>query len=164
MAVNIPYQGATSGMKARDEIRSILKRFGCTSLGFMDDFETKSLSLVFKYRDRQIQLKASAQGWAAMYLQAKPWTSRMQRTKQQYNDDALDQGLIAINSILRDWVKGQVTAIETGILQFDHVFLPYMVAPGGQTVAELIESRKLLELPGAGAMSERSNHDHENYD
>jgi hypothetical protein len=30
---------------------------------------------------------------------------------------ALDQGLIAVNSILRDWVKGQITAIETGILR-----------------------------------------------
>ena len=48
-----------------------------------------------------------------------------------------------------DWIKGQVTAIETGILQFDQVFLPYILTPSGQTVTELVESRKLLKLPRA---------------
>jgi hypothetical protein len=28
---------------------------------------------------------------------------------------------------LRDWIKGQVTAIECGILKFEAVFMPYML-------------------------------------
>jgi hypothetical protein len=35
----IPYASVTSGAKARDEVTSILRRFGCESVGFMDDFE-----------------------------------------------------------------------------------------------------------------------------
>ena len=32
--------------------------------------------------------------------------------------------MIAVNSILRDWVRGQITAIETGITEFRHVGVP----------------------------------------
>jgi len=34
-----PYDRATSGAAARDEITKLLRRFGCDSVGFMDDFE-----------------------------------------------------------------------------------------------------------------------------
>jgi hypothetical protein len=33
----------------------------------------------------------------------------------------LRQGHVAVNSILRDWVKGQMTAVECGILSFEAV-------------------------------------------
>ena len=33
-----PYAAATSGTKARDEITKILRRLGCQSIGFMDEF------------------------------------------------------------------------------------------------------------------------------
>lgn len=36
----------------------------------------------------------------------------------------MTQGLSAVNSILRDWVKGQTTAVECGIPSFEAVFLP----------------------------------------
>jgi len=38
--------------------------------------------------------------------------------------------MVAANSILRDWVKGQIMAVETGLTEFRHVFLPYMVNLG----------------------------------
>ena len=34
----IPYASATNGAAAREEITKILRRFGCESVGFMDDF------------------------------------------------------------------------------------------------------------------------------
>src|SRR5690606_22115783 len=37
--VAVPYSGATSGASARDEITKILRRFGCSNVGFMDDYE-----------------------------------------------------------------------------------------------------------------------------
>lgn len=36
-AMTIPYSAATSDMRAREEIKKILTRFGCESIGFMDD-------------------------------------------------------------------------------------------------------------------------------
>jgi hypothetical protein len=48
-----------------------------------------------------VQLRASAKGWAAMYLRAHPYTRQMRRTRQEHEAKAMEQGLIAINSILR---------------------------------------------------------------
>lgn len=32
-----PYASATSDMRAREEVKKILRRFGCEAIGFMDD-------------------------------------------------------------------------------------------------------------------------------
>ena len=85
-----------------------------------------------------------------MYLKEKPYSTRSRRSRKEYEDWALNQGMIAVNSILRDWVKGQVTAVECGILKFEHVFLPYMLTKQGDTVYERFERNNgipgLLEL------------------
>jgi hypothetical protein len=140
----VPYEGATSGMQARDEVTKLLRRFGCEAVGFMDDFENHSVTLAFKHRGRPVQLVVTAKGWAALYLKAHPYNSaRMKRTRIDYEQAALRQGDIAINSILRDWVKGQVTAVECGVISFEAVFMPYMLTADGRTVIE-----KLAEMPG----------------
>lgn len=134
--MNLPYASTSAGTKALDEILKILKRFGCESVGFMDEFATKTVILAFVWRGRNIQLRASAQGWANIYLRENPWSYRRSYTRHEWEEKALDQGMIAVNSILRDWVKGQVTAIETGILTFEHIFMPYMLAEDGRPLLE----------------------------
>jgi len=42
----------------------------------MDNFEDHEVILAFKHRGRAVQLRASARGWAAMYLKENPWTGR----------------------------------------------------------------------------------------
>lgn len=156
--MTVPYENATSGVAARDEIVKLLRRFGCESVGFMDDFEGGALLLAFTHRGRHVQLRASAAGWAAMYLKEHPYNwQRMKRNETEHKQRALAQGIIAINSILRDWVKGQVTAVECGILQFEHVFMPYMLAKDGRPVIEHIAESGMLppprdpQLPAPGA-------------
>ena len=41
-------------------------------------------------------------------------------------------------------MKGQVTAIECGILSFEAVFLPYMLTHDGRTVIERLGETDLL--------------------
>lgn len=148
MADPVPYESATSGEAARGEITKILRRFGCSSIGFMDDYTRKEILLAFEHRGVKVQLRASAKGWAAMYLRAHPYTSRYARkTKAEHEARALDQGLIAINSVLRDWVKGQVTAVECGVLSFSEVFLPYMLTSDGRRVIDAVEAQGLLPAP-----------------
>lgn len=142
-----PYASATSGAAARDEITKLLRRFGCESVGFMDDFENYEVLLAFKHRGRSMQLRASANGWAAMYLKENPWSYRRRDKKADYEQAALKQGLIAVNSILRDWVKGQIMAVECGILSFEAVFMPYMLTDNGQTLIERISTMNLLPPP-----------------
>lgn len=147
MTAVVPYENATSGAAARDEIHRILRRFGCSSVGFMDDFDKHEVLLAFEHRGNRVQLRASAKGWAAMYLRAHPYSSRMRKTAEEHQQHAIDQGLVAINSILRDWVKGQVTAVECGILSFTAVFMPHMVAADGRPLLEHIIESKMLPAP-----------------
>ncbi len=142
--MNTPYAGASSGAVARDEVSKVLRRFGCESIGFMDDYEKQEVLLAFNHRGRSIQLRASAKGWAAMYLKENPYNSRRRQSRHDYEQAALAQGLVAVNSILRDWIKGQVTAVECGILSFDAVFMPYMLTSTGQTLMDHLRETKML--------------------
>lgn len=137
--MSVPYASASSGASARDEITKVLRRFGCESVGFMDDFEKHEILLAFTHRGRQVQLRASAKGWAQMYLKENPYTSRRTMPRVQWEQRALRQGHIAVNSILRDWIKGQMTAVECGILSFEAVFMPYMLTNDGRPVIERIK-------------------------
>ena len=148
----VPYASATSGIKAREEISKVLRRFGCESIGFMDDYSSAEVLLAFTHRGRSVQLRASAKGWAQLYLRQKPWTGYRGNSRQDYEQNVLAQGHIAVNSILRDWVKGQVTAIECGILSFEAVFMPFMLDVSGRPMLE--RATELLPAPEASKVIE----------
>ena len=143
----VPYENAKSGMQAREEIIKILRRFGCEAIGFYDDFDACSVLLSFRHRGRTVQLVANAKGWATLYLKEKPWSKRTRSNKQEYERRAINQGLVAVNSILRDWIKGQVTAVECGMLSFEAVFMPYILTVDGRTLMERIYETRLLPTP-----------------
>lgn len=145
----VPYANATSGAAARDEIGRMLRRFGCESVGFMDEYDRHSVLLHFTHRGRQVQMRASAMGWANMFMKAKPFTGRGRQKggKLDYERRALAQGLVAVNSILRDWVKGQLTAVECGMMAFEAVFMPYMLGSDGRTLIEHVTAAKMLPAP-----------------
>ncbi len=152
--ISVPYAHASSGAAAREEISKVLSRFGCESVGFMDDFAEKSVILAFKHRGRPVQLRASAKGWAAMYLRANPDGPRTMN-KAAWEQAALEQGFIAVNSVLRDWVKGQITAVETGIMSFEAVFFSHMLTNDGRPLIEAIASANLLPPPRDGDKNTR---------
>lgn len=145
----IPYENAKSGMAARDEITKLLRKFGCESVGFMDDFDDNTVILAFKHHGRGVQLRASAKGWAALFLKEKPWSSRKRKRRLDYEQDALRQGIVSVNSILRDWVKGQVTAVECGMIPFEAVFMAHTITNDGRPLYERVSSMNLLPPPEA---------------
>jgi hypothetical protein len=69
---------------------------------------------------------------------------RHKATKAQHEQRALEQGLIAVNSILRDWVKGQVTAVECGVMPVEAVFLAHMVTNDGRPLIQRIGETSLM--------------------
>ena len=158
MSVN--YASATSGTKAHEEIKKVLRSLGCDSVGIMEHHHTHEVSLAFTHRGRNVQLRVSAGGWATMWLKKNPYSHRIRRSRIEYEQDALQQGCIAINSILRDWVKGQVTAIECGLLSFEAAFLPHMLTHDGRPLHERVnefnellpeaDPPKVVALPGRG--------------
>jgi hypothetical protein len=144
----IPYENATSDMRAREEIRKTLSRFGCESIGFMDDNAKHEVLLAFSHRGQNIQMRVSAKGWAQMWLKENPFNGRRRMSRQEYEEAALAQGR-AVNSIMRDWIKAQITIIESGIVSFEAVFMPFMLTADGRTIIEKIKDTNLLPPPDA---------------
>lgn len=145
--MSLPYSTATSGDRAIADMQKTLRAFGCTSFGQMLDFEKGELLVQFEYRGRKVSVRASANGYAAAWLKENPWTSRHRATKIEHERKAKEIGSTAVYSILRDWVKGQLTAVETGILSFDGAFLGQIMLPDGRTVMDRVQADHLLSAP-----------------
>lgn len=145
----LPYENATSGNNSLQEIQKILRGFGCTKFGTGEDFETGELFVQFEHHGRRVHLKASAKGYAAAWLREHPHTNRTRATLREHQERALQIGGIAVYSILRDWIKGQVTAIEIGMLSFEAAFLSHFMLANGMTMIEHVEAQKMLPAPEA---------------
>lgn len=143
----LPYENATSGSNAIQEIQKMLRGFGCAKFGTGEDFETGELFVQFEHRGRMVMLKASAKGYAAAWLKEHPYSNRTRSTRVEHEAKALQVGGIAVYSILRDWVKGQVTAIEIGMMSFEAAFLSHMLLPSGMSVIEHVQQQNLLAAP-----------------
>src|SRR5262245_28809193 len=113
----------------------------------MDDHAKHEVTLYFEHRGRPVRLQASAKGWAQMYLEENPLSYRSRKSSQEHQQEALHQGHLAVSSILRDWIKGQVTAIETGILSFEAVFMPFMLTSDGRPLIDRLAESDLLPKP-----------------
>ena len=142
--MSLPYENSTSGDKAIGEMQKILRGFGCQKFGYMIDDGEGSLLVQFEYRGRQVSVKASMSGYAAAWLKEHPYSNRMKKTAKQHEAEAMQVASIAVFSILRDWIKGQIMAIETGILSFEGAFLGQLMLPSGKTVLETVEEKKML--------------------
>lgn len=143
---SLPYSSASSGDKALADIQKVLRRFGCKKFGTMIDDEDGVLLVQFEYRGRHVSIPASYKGYAAAWLKENPYSYRRRSTKVEWERKALDIGSVAIYSIVRDWIKGQVTAVETGILSFEGAFLGQILLPSGQSVLELATADVLPKL------------------
>lgn len=141
----LPYENSTSGEKALGDIQKILRGFGCNKFGSFVDDEAQEITVQFEYRKTPVQVAASIQGYAAAWLREHPYTHRTRGTKADHERKAMNIASVAVYSILRDWIKGQTTAIETGILSFEGAFLGQILLPNGRTVMEHTRAAGLLE-------------------
>jgi len=145
--VSLPYENSTTGERALSDIQKLLRGFGCSKFGSMVDDEAKEIMVQFEYRGRPVSVRASIRGYAAAWLKEHPYTYRTKGSKTDHERKALQIASIAVYSILRDWIKGQITAIETGILTFEGAFLGQILLPSGQTVLERLKTDNLLPAP-----------------
>ena len=145
--MTLPYSTATSGDKAIGEIQKVLRSFGCTKFGSMVDDSAGELLVQFEYHGKMVSVKASTKGYAAAWLKENPWSTRRSTDRRVYERKAMDIAGVAVYSILRDWIKGQIMAIETGILSFEGAFLGQILLPSGKTILEHVETMNMLPAP-----------------
>ena len=141
-----PYENATSGKAAIDEMQKLLRGFGATSFGVMEDFAAGTVTVQFVWRERRVSIDASAKGYAAAWLRHHPYTHHMRATRAEHERRALKQANTSVYSILRDWIKGQLTAVEVGMLSFEGAFLGQILLPTGETVLQRVTASKTLAI------------------
>ncbi len=149
--MTLPYENSTSGERALGDIQNLLRGFGCNKFGSMVDDGAQEIMVQFEYRGRPVSVRASIRGYAAAWLREHPHGPRMRSTRAEHERKALNIASVAVYSILRDWIKGQITAIETGILTFEGAFLGQILLPTGQTVLERLQTDNLLPPPASSA-------------
>lgn len=148
--MSLPYENATSGDRGLSDLQKILTKFGCQRFGTMTDNAAGELIVQFNYRGREVIVKANFRGYAKAWLDEHPYNvSRMRCTREQHERKAMEQAQISVCSIVRDWVKGQITAIEVGMLTFEGAFLGQLLLQNGKTVLEHIDGthQDWLKLP-----------------
>lgn len=146
----IPYESASSGDKALSDLQRMLEKFGCTRFGIMHDTNKGMTIIQFTWRERNVSLEASWSGYAQILEKNRPYRSfgRGRRvSKTDHDKRNIDQAKISVCSVLRDWIKGQVTAVECGIMSFETAFMPHIMLSNGQRVIDVVTSKNLLEAP-----------------
>lgn len=135
--MSLPYQRAVAGDKALTELQRILAAYGCSQFGVATDAERGCTMVSFKHRNRVVRLEASWKGYATALLKTKGAPSRGARQYKR-EQDAITQAQVSVCSVLRDWVKGQITAIECGVLSFETAFMPHMLLPTGERAIDKV--------------------------
>lgn len=135
--MSIPYEHVKADTNAMNQIQKTLAAFGCQAFGSMTDNDRCIVSVMFRWRNRQVQLEASWSGYAKALVTKSGW-------KQA---DAEQHAKKAVYSILRDWVKGQTTAVECGVLSFETAFMPHMLLKDGRRVIDAAQQANLLPEP-----------------
>lgn len=142
----LPYEDSTARAPLA-ELQRTLDKFGCTMFGTAKDTERGMTMVQFKWRGRNISIEASWKGYAAAWLKAHPYTWSMKRTKEQHHQRALTQAQVSVECCLRDWIKGQVTAIDCGVMSFEAAFMPHMLLQDGRRLIDAVQSSNLLPPP-----------------
>ena len=142
--MSIPYSTATAGDRALLELQKALAKFGCASFGTAVDAERGVTIVSFKWRERVVQLEASWKGYAAALVRDKGIPSYSSR-RQKVEQEAMEQARISVCSVLRDWTKAQITAVEAGVMSFEAAFMPHMLLPSGERVIDKV--KPLLPAP-----------------
>lgn len=137
--MKIPYETSTAGDKALLELQRNLAKFGCQSFGTAIDAERGMTIVSFKWRDRVVQLEASWKGYAQA-LMHNGWRNQA---------EAIAQARISVCSVLRDWTKAQITAVEAGVMSFESAFMPHMLLKDGRRVIDAAQEANLLPAPPA---------------
>lgn len=147
--MSLPYENSRAGSKAYAEIEKLLRKYGVENFGVMNDWKRGLVIVAFSHRDRQVNIEASWRGYADMWKRAHQFRGRSANARIEWEATATKRGEMAVPSILRDWIKGQVTAIECGLIPFEQAFMPHMLLPDGRPV--LSHVRNMLGLPKPGA-------------
>lgn len=110
--------------RSRSEIETTLRRYGCTAFAF--GWSHQAAMIQFEHRGRAIKLEIL------------PPPGRSESVVYQREERRRWRVLLL-------WVKAQLEAIESKLVTFEEVFLPWTLLADGSTVAQSAGQFKLLD-------------------
>jgi hypothetical protein len=127
--------------KTLGEIQKILVTHGARKLMYDYDDNQHIQALCFTIitpdGERGIKLPANVKA-AQRVLEKQKAVNKKQNIKTDY-----DQAERVAWRIIKDWVEAQMAILETQMVQFEEVFLPYMVNGKGQTFYQAYQQKQL---------------------
>lgn len=132
--------------KTVGEIQRLLAKNGARSIQVDYDVEGEPIALAFR-----VATKLGEQSYrlpANIDVVMDVLTKQHQRGAVQRRFASREQAGRVGWRILKDWVEAQMALLETRMVAFEELMLPWMVTGSGQTVYQLFESRQLALPPG----------------
>lgn len=125
--------------KTIGEIQKILAMHGASAILSEYDNNGYIVALSFKIRleDREVGFKLPSDWRPVLKILEND-------NKVPYRLKTQEQALRVSWRILKDWIEAQMAIIETKMVKFDQVFLPYAITKNGKTVYEAVSDNKLL--------------------
>jgi hypothetical protein len=137
----INYTTTISVHKTLGEIQKNLVEHGARKLMFDYDNNGHILSLSFSIAtpngDRGVKLPANVPAIFEVLKQQK------KAGKIKTNPDYVQAERVAWR-IIKDWVEAQMAILETRMVQFEEVFLPYMINNKGQIFFQAYQQNQLM--------------------
>lgn len=135
--------------RSRAQLEGLLRRYGCT--GFVSGWQDNVVLIGFAFGEPAREVKfvlvmPSREDEVVRYN-----NRGYEKTEKQMQDTMAQEERRrwrALNLV----VQAKLEAVESGIATFDQEFLPYIVLPGGQTVAEVVQP-KIAECYEKGGLA-----------
>jgi len=140
--------------RTRGDVLALLTEWGCSSIGWFDDFENGLAQLYFRWPRDGVTYSArfsiSLPTDADLRQRARHATTRTflpAKFKQLQAGRGRSE-----HRVLLLWLKAALNAVEAGIIDPALVFMPFLVGNNGKTVGEVLLPRlkDIHALPDAG--------------
>ena len=144
-AVSLPYSTSTANPeKAMKRIRDTLRKFGVSSISFIEHYEQKTVEVAFKYKQYPVAIPLDYGKLAERFMERDPYNrSRKRIKKDEWENRWKETAYNASFSILEDILKSLTTVVELGVFSFEEIFFCSFVGPDGKRLGE----RLTAELP-----------------
>lgn len=122
--------------RSRDEIERTLHKWGADQFMYGQQREPARAIVAFSHRGRQIKFTIDMPDREDPAFTTIPTTGKRRSESAAFNnyEQAVKERWRALALV----IKAKLVAVDSGVVTFEQEFLPYMVLPGGATVAETV--------------------------
>jgi hypothetical protein len=136
----MPYAEGTkvTVSKSRDEIERTLQRFNASQLMWMRNDDTRVVTAAFKRQGRSYKFEVPLPWPQDFLMTTKDRYGHSRRRTESQVKAALEQEERRLFRSLALFVKAILEGVESGIVKFDEVMLPFAILADGSTVAQRV--------------------------